>query len=251
MTVAACCLMSVATVVFGAADRQRAVEAGREALDRSIWQYPWYDAKSDDVRPIRVSEPWRGWEWLADRLGAFFDWLRRLFTFRGGRLGSMTWLEWVVWAVILALLAVVAYLLVRAWRRQREDELRPAAVGGESDAVDQRRRVEALPSAVERGDLLGAAQECYEAGRYGEAIVYLFSHQLVQLDKNQLIRLAKGKTNRQYVRELGRRLPIRQLLEQTMVTFEDVFFGNHSIDRRRFETVWSRVGEFEALVAGD
>jgi hypothetical protein len=251
MTVAVCCLLSVATVVFGAADRERAVEAGRDALDRSIWQYPWYDAKTDGVRPIRVAEPWRGWEWLADRVEAFFAWLGRLFTFRGGRLGSMTWLEWVAWAVILALLAVLAYLLVRAWRRRREDELHPAAAAGEPDPADERRRVEALPSAVKRGDLLGAAQECYQAGRYGEAIVYLFSHQLVQLDKNQLIRLAKGKTNRQYVRELGRRLPIRQLLEQTMVAFEDVFFGNHAIDRGRFETVWSRVDEFEALVAGE
>ena len=34
-------------------------------------------------------------------------------------------------------------------------------------------------------------------------MIYLFSHQLVQLDRHQIIRLAKGKTNRQYLREVG------------------------------------------------
>ena len=68
------------------------------------------------------------------------------------------------------------------------------------------------------------------------------------LDKGQFIRLTKGKTNRQYVRELGSRWPLRRLLEHTMVLFEEVFFGHHSIGRTQFESCWLRLDEFEALV---
>jgi hypothetical protein len=61
--------------------------------------------------------------------------------------------------------------------------------------------------------------------------------------------LSKGKTNRQYLREVGHRAPLRQLVEQTMVAFEDAFFGRHSLDQTRFESCWFRVGEFEKLNA--
>ena len=59
--------------------------------------------------------------------------------------------------------------------------------------------------AAGRLDLLAEARRHYQAGNYGAAIVYLFSFQLVQLDQRQIIRLAKGKTNRQYLREVGPR----------------------------------------------
>jgi hypothetical protein len=35
-----------------------------------------------------------------------------------------------------------------------------------------------------------------------------------------------------------------------MLVFEDVFFGNRTLDRARFETCWSRLDEFQALAAG-
>ena len=47
-----------------------------------------------------------------------------------------------------------------------------------------------------KGTLLEEARRSYEQGDYNTAIVYLYSYQLVKLDQNQWIRLAKGKTNR-------------------------------------------------------
>jgi len=70
---------------------------------------------------------------------------------------------------------------------------------------------------------------------------------LIQLDKQQIIRLAIGKTNRQYLREVGPPSALGRLLEETMVAFEDVFFGNRRLERARFEACWSRLPEFEAL----
>jgi hypothetical protein len=120
---------------------------------------------------------------------------------------------------------------------------------GEEDE-DELERVEALPFPVKRkrGNLLDEARRHYQEGRYGEAVKYLFSYQLVQLDKHQLIRLAPGKTNRQYLRELAGPNGLGELLERTMVVFEDFFFGNRTIGRDRFESCWSHLGRFEALL---
>jgi hypothetical protein len=107
-------------------------------------------------------------------------------------------------------------------------------------------RVEDLPFQLKRptGDFLSEAQRLYEAGKYSDAIVYLFSYQLVALDKRHVIRLAKGKTNRQYLRETRSREPLKQLLQRTMISFEDVFFGHHELSRERFEESWQRLDEF-------
>jgi hypothetical protein len=116
--------------------------------------------------------------------------------------------------------------------------------------VDDRARIEALPFRIRRGDidLLAEAKRLYEEGKFGEAIIYLFSYQLVEMDRHQVIRLAKGKTNRQYLRDLKRIAPLRTLLERSMVAFEEVFFGGHTLDRARFESVWQQLGQFDALV---
>lgn len=243
MTVAALILFSGASGLFGLADREESVTSGREALDRWVWDYPWYDPQTDDVRRVEVAEPWYlRWEWV-------LEWLRGLFNFRG--FGSWSWVEWLIWSLIVVLVLVLAYLMVWAWRKRDRSESGSAEKAGRSDPAEEKRRVEALPSAAgrKRENLLAAAAENYRKRNYAEAIIYLFSHQLVELDKSHRIRLTKGKTNRQYLRELGRRMPLGRLFEHTMVTFEEVFFGNYAIDRARFESVWARQEEFDALVA--
>ena len=80
----------------------------------------------------------------------------------------------------------------------------PQGKGDEAEPAGGADRVESLPLAVDarRLDLLAEAQRCRERGDYGRAIIFLFSHQLLQLDKHGRIRLARGKTNRQYLREI-------------------------------------------------
>lgn len=211
------------------AETDAAVSSGRQALDRSWGRtYPWYDATNDSIRRIDVRPR---------RTFSAPPWLYTLF-------------EWVAWIGVAAILAGLAYFLIRAYlvrRRQRK----PGAIGTDDDhRQDERRLVEALPAGASRdpSDLLGEAARHYQNGNYREAIICLFSHELVELDKYNLIRLAKGKTNRQYVRELGRRATLRDLVRQTMIAFEDVFFGNIDIDRFRFERCWDRLEEFEELV---
>jgi hypothetical protein len=213
-------------------DPADSIARGREALDDS---YPWYDASDDAVRRIEVEATTEPWD---------LDW-------NGGfRWPRMSWLAYLALALLGLLLAWLVYALVRAYLR-RETQL--AAEGGTRHvtALSDASRIEALPFPLSRDaatDLLAAARQAYEQGHYGEAIIYLFSHQLVELDKHQHIRLTRGKTNRQYLRELSSRRPLQSLLEPTMVAFEDVYFGDHPLDRQRFESCWSRLGEFHQLV---
>ncbi len=146
------------------------------------------------------------------------------------------------------MLAVLVWLIVTAIMNYAGFKKQEVAAPRVATRVDQ---VEALPFLKQRSldDLLGQARQHYEAGDFNEAIIYLFSYQLVELDRHNLIRLGVGRTNRQYLRDLHGRGAIRGLLEGTMIAFEDVYFGGRRLSREQFEHVWSRVGEFEQLVA--
>jgi hypothetical protein len=133
-----------------------------------------------------------------------------------------------------------------------ESELALPGVGGEEieTTLTDAQRIENLPFKVRSptGDFLSEARRFYNEGNYGEAIIYLFSYQLIQLDKNQWIRLSKGKTNRQYLREVRGKQDLRGLVHTTMVAFEDFFFGQHPIDKSRFDACWEKLDQFHELV---
>ena len=225
MLLAACLLTPTATGDASTSVRQ----AGQALAHRG--EYPWYDPSTDALRPLKVSPPpppssSPSWNW---------SWARTLF-------------QWLAWTALVVALAVVAWLLYRAGRSV--DAVGPVAATRSENAAEERRRVEALSLPVRRkpADFLAEAARCYQAGNYREAIIYFFGHQLLELDRHQFIRMTKGKTNRQYLGEIGRLAALQRLVEQTMVAFEDVFFGNHPLDRQRFESCWSQQERFDALV---
>jgi hypothetical protein len=208
-----------------AAEHSDSVESGRKALARSS-NRPWYDAKADAIGRVHPEPP---------RKPAEIPFLEQFMTA-------------LFWVAIAAVLAGLVYVLIQAYLRM-ENLTTTSSETSKKVAVGEASRIESLPFPMKRdeSDLLAAARRHYELGNYAEAIIYLFSYELIELDRHQLIHLARGKTNRQYLREMARRPPLRGLLEQTMVTFEDVFFGNRPLDRSRFEACWSRLDEFATL----
>jgi hypothetical protein len=226
MNAVAVIVLALAGVTQGT-DPDPSVVAGRRALDH-WWRYPWYDAASDGIRRVEIDSPKDPGD--------------------GPELPEIStpWLQTAAWIVLAILLVGLAYYLVRAYLLRERSGGESAGHGDE--ASQTQRRIEALNGPTALGDLLAAAERHYRDGRYREAIICLFGHELVELDKRQLIRLAKGKTNRQYLRELGPRRALQQLVGRTVVAFEDVFFGNRPIDRARFESCWLRLTEFDALV---
>jgi hypothetical protein len=209
-------------------DPDEAVENGRAAL-RDSYSRPWYDADQDAVRRIDVSP-------------------RKRKDSRGIAPPDLSLLTILAWVVLGLALLFVAYLLVMAYLR-RENAVANTQTNAAKRDYDVADRIEALPFMARRdqSDLLGQARRHYEAGNYAEAIIYLFSYQLVELDRHGIVHLDRGKTNRQYLRE-AKSGGLRGLLESTMVAFEDVFFGARQLDRSQFEQCWNRLGEFQSLL---
>jgi hypothetical protein len=222
----------------------QAVEAGRDALQGRT-DYPWYDRAADDVRRLPVAPPKSDelpnrqsrWSAKANPSNNAKPATRQ----SGSALAPV--LQGLGITLLVALLVTIAVLIARAALRQEVSGEQGAAVVEVSHDVD---RVENLPFQVKKpiSDFLSEAERLYQAGEYSEAILYLFSYQLVQLDRQHVIRLAKGKTNRQYLREMRNRPALRGMLEGTMVAFEDVFFGRHTLDRDRFEVCWRQMDAF-------
>ncbi len=71
----------------------------------------------------------------------------------------------------------------------------------------------------------------------------------MELDKRQFIHLDRGKTNRQYLRELGRRVDLRRLLEPTMVAFEEVFSATTDWTADGSRPAGRGMGDFDRLLA--
>ena len=203
------------------------VSSGQDALEDS-GAYPWYDEDSDAIRRIDVKKEAR----------------RTTTTSSGGAA-----IELIAWLGLALLLTAIVGLLVWGFLANESRSEMPLEDEVDEDRRRQVDRLEALPFQVKRPDvdLLAEARRQYERGNYDEAIIYLFSHQLVHLDKSQHLTLAKGKTNRQYLREVASIDGLRAILEQTTVAFEEVFFGRHQLPRERFEACWSELSQFDRL----
>jgi hypothetical protein len=253
--------------ILAATDPDTAVQSGHEALGPS-GRFPWYDSNRDDVRPVRL----RGSDNSSDDLPNGKWTSRGQPGDGGGSAGdgsgsgsssgndpsmsidpgsvSAPALMWIAWIAIAVVLVWIAYMLIRAFL---EREARNAKQTDSQDAAEEETeedRLETLPTRIgaTKGGLLEEARRQYEAGNYNAAVIYLYSYQLIKLDQNQMLRLAKGKTNRQYLRELTGRPEIYGIVAQSLVPFEDVFFGEHQLARERFEACWNQVERFNRLV---
>jgi hypothetical protein len=222
---------------------QAAIDAGQEALKSR--RLPWYDSATDGLRrselPIKQKPlQARDWSYQPPQAVAGNAWLAALWRV----------VQYFVWAFLAALIAFLLFLAIKSVVSMAESN-RSTSENFEDEHRTEADRIESLPFRVnhQTGDLLADARRLYEAGNYADAIVYLFSYQLVQLDKSHVIRLTKGKTNRQYMSEILPRLSLRNVVGQTMLAFEDVFFGHYPLDQDRFESCWNRVDEFHRELA--
>jgi len=209
-------------------------------------RFPFYDRAKDDVRQLNVAPPAdsdaanRKTKWAGKKANPRTP--RAPPTWSGGSvLGTL--LQVIGLTALVIFIGVLAWLIATAFLKNETTETVVSKVIETSRDVD---RVEALPFQLRKptGDFLSEAQRLYEAGNFSEAVIYYYSHLLVQLDRHHVIRLAKGKTNRQYLREARTRPLLREILDRTMVPFEDVFFGHHELSREQFEACWRRLDEF-------
>ena len=101
---------------------------------------------------------------------------------------------------------------------------------------------------VTKGDFRQQAQAAYQSGNFRMALIFLFSHVLVTLDQAKLVRLKKGKTNRQYLRELSDSPPLVRYYGDVMVPFEQTFFGDYPVTKEVFDNCWRGLDDFQSTV---
>jgi hypothetical protein len=215
----------------------------REALRQG--SYPWYDSDADRVRPIWA--PRLTWiKWLLDKVESMGKAINRFFSGMGVRRMPSVGLGGEYLGTLLlstVLIAFFVFLLVLWMRKEPFAAGLPAArsTPGTAHLLAQ------LPEALMPGfdDPWAEAQRRRSAGDYAGAVIYLFAHQLLSLDRAGLIRLAPGWTGRYYVRRL--RDPVLvDSLGATLRLFEEIYYGHRQPSAGAFERVWSRAEAFEA-----
>lgn len=227
-----------------------AQDAGLESLKRQ--SLPWYDAASEDIKPVEFEardEPRSQLRGTIAKKVPRAKKKRRNGTFNNwganwdGSIG--TFFYWLMWAVL-----AVAFIILIVWAVRNVD-VRPSFA---RDEVEQARSlaqsVAQLPFQVEIGndDFRSLAKKAIQANDYRQAIVWLFSHVLVSLDQKNLIRLKKGKTNRQYLRELADERQLSDYYADVMLPFEATFFGDKELNQEQFTRCWNGLNQFEQQV---
>jgi len=245
------------TLVAAPAFAQTGIDNAKEALTKKA--YPWYDAEVDGTRSIELGERPEARSANRAEIPLKKTKLKKnsntpLNTGGGGGGGGnfggafVEGLGALTWALIIALMLVVVGVLVWAMLRMSTEP------GGEDDdAVSQRTMAESIKQLpfeldVPTGDFRQQSQAAYAAGDYRRAMTYLFSHVLVTLDQKGLIRLRKGKTNRQYLSELRSIRPLADYYQHVMVPFEASFFGDHELSKGDFESCWEGLDTFQSDV---
>jgi len=198
-----------------------------KSIDDTIRQSGWLGSRKISNPPTNTTAPW-SWANLGIT-GELFGWIVL------GSLGTV---------LLCGLIAIAYYYFgdyVPAFRRK--------SAAKEAIKIDIT-KVEDLPFEVNatNDDPLSYAEALMRAGRYNEAIVYLFGYMLLALDQSRKIHLQKGKTNRMYLRELRSESQLQAIVNKTMLAFEDVFFGRYDIDCARFEMLWQQRDDFHRLI---
>lgn len=213
--------------------------AGGDPVPKALEEgkYPWYDAKADAARPLwPPKEPDFSW---------FERWFGGLKGWKIPGIGSIGDL-FVIGMVLLALTILTVFLL-ELWRRYRPipgSEETAARLGG------LQARIEGLPEGLrpETNDPWAEALARRDRGDYAGAIICLFAHQLLALDRLHQLRLAPGLTGRQLVRSVDDR-DYRGWVEPTLRLFEAVYYGGQVPARPAFEAVWAHAEAFERRIA--
>lgn len=250
-------LSLVLALVFGVTSTALAADPGDaagKALRRA--NVRWYDPEKDSLRSIDANRA------TTSEDAHKSSWDKGVATSTKGSLefenSSSIWslllagagelMQAMVYLLLACLALALIYVLLRFYLHR---DLRNAATAtaDEADdaASDPQYQLDNLPFQIQRpvSDLLTAARQCYEQGMFGQAMVYYFSFQLVELDRHQWIHLTKGKTNRQYLRELRENPGLSSLLFRSMNAFESYFFGHHELQRDDFEDCWNSLSDFQ------
>ena len=232
---------------------------------------PWFDAEQRSLKPVDVvpqtdDSVHRDSRWLPkpDRVKAPSRQSSQASpTTTNGPTGSvqsglfntgftaLNLLGWLTLAVIvLAGVSAIFYVLSRTESKSAKmGKSRSRVVHRNTPDEQTLERMKHLPEELRRTDvnLRSEAERLMKASEYDQAIILLFAHQLLLLDRYGTLRLNRGKTNRKYVRETrATNNDAAKCLENTVASFERSYFGRHTITRTEFSDTWRLNEQLEA-----
>ncbi|QEG40691.1 DUF4129 domain-containing protein [Roseimaritima ulvae] len=256
-------LLILLATALSAASQETSVPTAAEVesnIAESVGDTAWYDSETQQLRPVTVRER------IDDASNRNSRWLpkpervSRANPAAGGGGGGATGVGTssasnIIGWVLMTFLAVLMIGVLVYFFSKGEMEVDIGAGKRRKtrhDPFDQdlTERMEQLPVEVRQqgSDMRGEAERRMRAGDFDTAIIYLFGHQLLQLDRYQMLRLSRGKTNRQYVREANASGESGRILQQTVDSFEASYFGRHAVTASRFEFLWKENERLEQLL---
>jgi hypothetical protein len=235
--------------------RRQTVESGE--LERSIeavlqqrefaWQLQRQRVEAEEVEKgliaramISILEVVNGWARAVGRqIARVLEWLAdRSLNERAERSAAISWRAMArVLLVVLVLAGIAAlFYLVRRQRAKRRTEAVPIADfespnvlladDHEADRIDSDRWMEQAGELLATGELRSAMRAVYMA---------ILSH----LARGGILALAPAKTNRDYQRELARRMrslpELPDIFSSGVMIFEKVWYGRHQPSREQLE----------------
>lgn len=249
-------LTFMATVLPASEDsaplRAKVGDKDRATIDRSTHSV-WFDSSDQSVHPTRASKTidvddrhrsiagstaqttsWSWWRTFRTSLGDWFSWI------------FQSW-QIMLLVCLLSLLLIVGFLVLQYGL---SFQVRAAKMSDLSIREREKAKLQDLPFEIEQTmfGLLAQAERYRAAGDYSKAIIYLFSHALVEMDGARCIRLTRGKTNRAYLRELNGQDNLRGFTNQLVLAFEYAFFGKHVLSQEAFERIWQQIPAFDAYL---
>ena len=157
---------------------------------------------------------------------------------------TMVYVACIILAVFLAGVLVYFFLKVES-----DDGLDADGKNGKRKRKI-RDHINHLPFEIEEqdGDFESFAEKSLREGDYSKATIYLFADMLVAMSEAGVVRLQRGKTNRQYLTEIFDHEEIWPFYRKVMTAFEDAFFGKHEIEKGRAEDCFAERHAFDAAL---
>lgn len=202
----------------------RLPRAPAEAAEKGMLSQFLEDAGSLVVRAVRAVV-----NWIVDRIEA---WLKRTQVSGGG--GVVGWMmsSGLLYFLLLVVIAVLAMTLHRVWRNhgRRSAPLHVEAIPYTPDVADENVRADELP----HEEWLALGRRLLERGELRLAMRAFYLSSLADLGRQNLIAIARFKSNRDYETELRRRahaIPgLAPVFSESVSSFERVWYGMYEVD---------------------
>jgi hypothetical protein len=179
---------------------------------------------------------------IARWLGKIMDWLEKFFpgtdkSREGPGKGWATSVRGLLWVLLVVLFSLLGVFLWRTLKRRRElqSATTSEAINAAPDLTDDHIKADELPA----DQWMVMAKELMDRGEFRLALRALYLSILAHLAENEMITIAKYKSNSDYKRELGRRGHEREgllaVFSENVKVFDRSWYGMHRVTREDLE----------------